>query len=391
MVREGASCPVCGSVDYQTVYTVSSVPVHSVRLVKTAEESLSTPVGDIDLKGCRHCGMVWNAAFDPGKMRYDACYEETQGYSETFNQFHWRFAQSLIDGLELTGKTVLEIGCGKGEFLVLLAEMGIESGIGFDPGYDHRRQAADSRLQFYQQFFPPDAAESLPAIDTYICKMTLEHIARPGELIDRLREYVGGQHTSVVIMVPALERIVEESAWWDIYYEHCNYFCEHSLYTLFARRGFTVREMFTEYDGQYLCLIADTLPAPPQFKPAKPVLAEDLAETIGQVIGQWGERLAPAAARGSLLVWGAASKAVALINAVPELRQGTRLVDINPHKHQTYLPSTELQIENPEDLAGLEFDTILVANPVYLSEVSAALDRLNIRGPVIALENVPSL
>ena len=39
----------------------------------------------------------------------------------------------------LRGKDIIEIGCGKGEFLLLLCEMGNNRGTGFDPGFVSER------------------------------------------------------------------------------------------------------------------------------------------------------------------------------------------------------------------------------------------------------------
>ena len=57
---------------------------------------------------------------------YSGRYESTQGYSPTFNAFHERLAQDMIDRFDLHGKEIIEIGCGNGEFLVLLCELGRE-------------------------------------------------------------------------------------------------------------------------------------------------------------------------------------------------------------------------------------------------------------------------
>ena len=40
---------------------------------------------------------------------------------------------------DLREKDILEIGCGKGEFLTLLADLGNNRCIGFDPGYHEGR------------------------------------------------------------------------------------------------------------------------------------------------------------------------------------------------------------------------------------------------------------
>jgi hypothetical protein len=126
-----AHCPNCGGSDVAVFYEVRNVPVHSVLLMPTREAALAYPRGDIKLGFCGDCTFVGNFAFDATAHSYSPQYEETQGFSPTFQAFHRKLAQSLIDNHDVRRKQVLEIGCGKGEFLSLLCDMGENSGVGF--------------------------------------------------------------------------------------------------------------------------------------------------------------------------------------------------------------------------------------------------------------------
>ena len=125
-------CPSCSWGTMDVFYEVRQIPVHSVLLLPTREEAVSYPKGDIELGFCTHCGFISNLAFDPSKHEYSEKYEETQGFSSTFNTFHKALAQRLIDQYDLRGKDIIEIGCGKGEFLTMLCELGDNRGVGFE-------------------------------------------------------------------------------------------------------------------------------------------------------------------------------------------------------------------------------------------------------------------
>ena len=73
------TCPSCGQGASEQFYQVRSVPVHQVKLVRSRADALSCPKGDIGLRFCGGCGFIWNAAFDPGLMRYDEDYEFDPG------------------------------------------------------------------------------------------------------------------------------------------------------------------------------------------------------------------------------------------------------------------------------------------------------------------------
>ncbi len=56
--------------------------------------------------------------------------------------------------------------------------------------------------------------------------------------------------------LPDTTRILDECAFWDIYYEHCSYFTAGSLARLFRQAGFAVDDLYRVYDDQYLVIEA---------------------------------------------------------------------------------------------------------------------------------------
>ena len=98
-------------------YRVNGIPVHSVLLMPTREKALNYPRRDLELGFCPRCGFICNTLFDPEVHEYGTSCEESQGFSATFNGFSRRLAKRWVTEYGLRGKSVLEIGCGKGDFL----------------------------------------------------------------------------------------------------------------------------------------------------------------------------------------------------------------------------------------------------------------------------------
>lgn len=381
------ACPVCGTGSAQKFYDLRDVPVHSVLLMRSAETARRIPRGDITLACCGQCFMIWNTSFDPGALSYNEEYEETQGFSPTFNRFHRELADYLVNRVGVREKKIVEIGCGKGEFLALLCELGAKEGVGYDPAFvpDRASGSAASRIRFVRENFPP--SEPVEQADFYCCKMTLEHVSDPAGLIQALRLAIGDAPADVYFQVPAVERILRQVAFWDIYYEHCNYFSSRSLRHLFEVNGFRISDIHYAYDEQYIGLLARAVDGPIENNDpdcALGRLIHGFEEKAGRSIAAWNRFVNEGEKR--VAIWGAGSKAVSLLSATAYPERISCLIDVNPYKQGSYLPGTGQRIESPDALRTNPPDTVVVMNPVYREEIGVDLQAMSIDCELITLE-----
>lgn len=263
------SCPTCASQQLQSVYRVNQVTVHSVLLMPTRQAALDYPRGDIDLTYCRSCGFGFNALFRPEVHEYSTRYEETQHFSPTFSRFADELIDDCIKRYRLTpDKTLLEIGCGKGEFLLRLCEKSGCHGIGIDPAYvpDRIHSPALNRVRFIQELYHEDHGK-LEA-DFILCRHTLEHIGPTHQFVKQVRASMH-QRTDVdfFVEVPdATTTVLQPLGFWDVYYEHCSYFSAGSLAHLYRHNGLDITQLQRCYGDQYL-LIGGRPPANPPPPP----------------------------------------------------------------------------------------------------------------------------
>jgi SAM-dependent methyltransferase len=379
----------------EVFHRVGAVPSNSCILLGSEREAAAYPQGEIQLGFCPACGFVSNVAFDPHLTEYSGRYEETQGFSSTFNAFHRALAERLIDRFDLHDKDVIEIGCGKGEFLLLLCELGENRGIGFDPGVhpDRIRGAAADRVRFVKDFYSEKYSEHQG--DFIVCKMTLEHIHPAGDFLATVRRAIGDRiGTSVFFQIPETTRILRDCAFEDIYYEHCSYFSPGSLARLFRANGFEVLSLATEYEGQYLTIEARAEESPVSQEPlpgeadmaSLRQLVASFPERFEAKRREWAALLEKCARDGKkVVIWGAASKAVAFLSALPESRLIRYGVDINPYRQGHFLPGSGLSIVGPDFLADYRPDLVVIMNPVYRPEIGRDLDRMGLTPDVVTL------
>ncbi|QDV09000.1 hypothetical protein Poly30_45560 [Planctomycetes bacterium Poly30] len=386
-------CQACGSESLESFYSLPSVPVHSCLMVKSREDALAFPSGELNVAVCHDCGFIQNRKYDPTLQNYSPEYEETQGFSGTFRKFQTELCQDQVARYGLGDKLVLEIGCGKGEFLTELCEISGGRGIGIDPGYRPERNTSEaaSRIEFRNEFYAPEHA-SLRA-DYIACRHTLEHIGDVKGFMEIVAKSVEGRDDAILCFeLPGTERILEERAFWDIYYEHCSYFTLGSLARLFRRHGFQLLDLYKGYDDQYLLIEARTGdPSLGRCFPAEDDLAEtlrsveDFKSAIQTKFDSLRADLAEAAARGPVLLWGSGSKAVSYLTTLGIGDEVTAVVDINPHKHGKFLAGTGHEIVAPDALKEVQPAHVLIMNAIYVDEITRDIHAMGLAPTIAAL------
>jgi len=393
-LQETLLCPSCGSERITIFHNVENVPVHSCLLMQSREQALKYPKGDIRLGFCEMCGFIYNVYFNPGVHEYSTCYEETQGFSPRFNEFLKSLVTRLIEKYDLRNKKILEIGCGKGEFLVLMCEIGNNYGIGIDPSNipDRIESEAAKRIEFIQDLYSTKYTD-LNA-DMVCCRHTLEHIFETRKFMQLVRDSIGSRTECVVFFeLPDVGRVLREGAFWDIYYEHCSYFSPDSLARLFRQTGFEVIDISLDYDDQYILI--DALPTD-KISKASSGLEEDIDELKEDVkvfhdkfqeqSRKWKTLFAESNSRNQKVVlWGSGSKAVAFLTTLGLYKEVEYVVDINPYRNGKYIPGTGQEIVCPEFMTEYKPDIIVVMNPIYRNEISKQLEYLGIQSELLSV------
>lgn len=330
------------------LYQQEQLPIFQNRMYATEAEAKACPKGDVQLVEDQRTGLVYNAAFRPELMAYDAHYQNEQALSPLFQE-HLESVSCIIDRC-MGRDSIVEVGCGKGFFLEMLLGKGFDV-TGFDPTYEGSNPRAMNHC------FEPGVGIKASGL---VLRHVLEHIQDPFNFLLQLKEANGGSG-KIYIEVPCFDWICEHRAWFDIFYEHVNYFRISDFYRMFG----TVIESGRLFGGQYLFVVAElaTLRKPEiNFKDCV-IFPKDFTHNLVDATRLDSTRVA---------IWGGGSKGV--IFALLKARAGqliNTVIDINPAKQGKYLPSTGLLVQSPpEALAVLpKGSTIYVMNSNYLEEI----------------------
>ena len=134
------NCPVCRSKNSSVFFEIDEVPLFCNILCSTKEFALAVEKGDIKLASCPDCMHVYNSTFRPELLDYTPEYENSLHFSSKFQDYASTIAKNLIEKYNVKNKSVIDVGCGQGDFLKMVCEIGENKGFGFDPSFRGEKQ-----------------------------------------------------------------------------------------------------------------------------------------------------------------------------------------------------------------------------------------------------------
>ncbi len=346
-----------------SILTVPIIP-NSPLVSLQADESF----GLISLRKNQITGLIENQSFDDSQICYDENYQNNQATSNVFSA-HMRHVYEVIKRQFPAGSKLVEVGCGKGDFLNIVEADGHFDYAGFDFAYEGDNPNIHKR--FLNENDRIDA-------DIIVLRHVLEHIQKPHLFLAMLAQVF--PNTPIYIEVPDYTWITDHSAFFDLTYEHVNYFTPNSLSGLFT----SSMDSGLLFQHQYQYIIADlgslTSDYTDHYNSDNWVTLDlkDIFKGMQNAINSI-EQLNPSQ---KIVIWGGATKGVLFAHHLKTLapdvfkRIGSA-IDINPNKQDKYLPSTKLKIVSDADfIASANGDEIVVVmNPNYFDEIKLFLEQ----------------
>jgi SAM-dependent methyltransferase len=293
-------------------------------------------------------GIIENVLFHNSLIHYDLDYDNEQANSTTFKN-HLQEVIEILIPFSLN-KKVVEIGCGKGYFLELFRKRGVDI-VGCDPTYDGVNK------NVIKEFFSSDLGLKG---DLIILRHVLEHVENPINFIFEIAK-ANDNKGLIYIEVPEFNWILENNTFFDIFYEHVNYFTYINFMHIFGN----IISSGVFFGGQYQYVIASLTQI--NYPPYK---FQKIDSTIS--FYRFESTLAYLSnIQKNIYIWGAASKGI-IYNIYLHNRNITSstLIDINPKKQNKFAPITGTRIISPQEFILEKKNCIVfIANPNYRNEI----------------------
>jgi len=316
---------------------------------------------DLTVCQCAHCGLV---QLTQAPVPYYREVIRAAGISPVLQEAKRAQFRAFVERFSLQGKKVLEVGCGRGEFLSLLEGLEVvASGLEFsEEAVEACRQQG---LRVHRGYLEA-GAPALPGgpFDAFLLLMFLEHFPDPA---GSLRSLHGNLAPGAVglVEVPNFDMVVRSRLFSEFIADHLMYFTTRTLETTLALHGFEVLECREARDAYVLSALV---------RKRERLDLGPFREHQARIESELSAFLEGFPAR-SVAVWGAGHQALALL-AMAGLGGRIRyVVDSAPFKQGRFTPATHLPVVPPGTLRDDPVAAVIVMAASYSDEVAGLLRR----------------
>jgi SAM-dependent methyltransferase len=357
------SCRLCRAAALTPVFTLQRAP-HDVSYLLTSEQAETDAPIRLDIWRCESCGHV-QLAEDPSATYYDD-YLMTVSHSAQMRAYQRTQAAAFVERFALAGRRVVEVGCGDGNYLSILRDLGADV-VGNEPSARFREVAAAAGHAVLPGYVTAADPVADGPYDAFVTRQVFEHVPDPNDFLQGVRRSLTDDGVGLV-EVPSLEQALEHGRFFDFFPDHVNYWSVSTLGRALERNGFLVLEITRGMNGEYLQALV-------RVDAGRDLTA--LAGSIDRVRDALGGLLARCAADGrTVAAWGSGAKGLTSLAEVGA--DGVRyVIDSDPYKQGRLTPVTHLPVVAPEHLAEEPVDVILLTALAYRDEIVAQL-----RGPL---------
>lgn len=353
---EYPTCRVCGGNMFaEALLHYSKMPASAQEFLD--EDDISrNGYSDLDVYQCSDCGLV-QLSNEPVSYYRDVI--RAAAFSEDMRAFRLEQFHTWARRFQLLGCKVLEVGCGRGEYLSLLQSVGIKVH-GVENALASIKDCENQGLPVTQGFLGDGFLKiDDGAFDGFVCLNFMEHWPDPGLVLQGIRHNLA-DHAIGLIEVPNFDMIVEKGLFSEFIADHLLYFTQDTLRLTLQMHGFDVLECKPVWQDYILSALVrkrsrTNLDFFEKFR-------SDITSELNNYISQF--------LRGKVAIWGAGHQALAVI-ALAELgHKISYVVDSAPFKQGKYTPASHLPIVAPQQLATQPMDAIIVMAASYSDEVA---------------------
>ena len=352
------NCLVCGAALFQNpLLECRSMPKSAQHFPDGDHLDEDQPI-DLCLKQCTGCGLV---QLDVDAVDYFRDVIRSGGYSTTMHQLRHEQYERFMQMCPVKGKKIIEIGCGRGEFLRIWREDAFDADV---YGIENDPELVEIALQDglkVDRCFAENENTVLKngPFDGFCSFNFLEHQPDPNGMLRCIRNNLNDEAYGL-ITVPTWEYIAAQESYYELIRDHIAYYSKDSLCFLLEKNGFSVLSIRE--------INRDTWEAIVRKRPTENTdrIKENMEKLKNQLHSMADEMLKD---NRKLAIWGASHQGLTILASTGIAEKVSCVIDSAPFKQGLYTIGSHIRIVSPDQAFADPPGAILIIAPGYTEEI----------------------
>jgi SAM-dependent methyltransferase len=352
------ACRVCGKQFFPTpLLQYKNMPNSAQFLPK--EESLETDRGvDLDICQCSGCGLV-QLSNEP--VSYYKEVIRAAGISKEMTNFRKDQFSKFVEDYSMRQKKIVEIGCGKGEYLSIMKETRVDA-YGLEDSEESVNFCKHIGLKVSRGFIENSKQTIRGApFDAFFMLNFLEHLPDPNSTLMGINNNILTGAVGL-IEVPNFDTS-RKTFFSEFIRDHLFYFTKETLVSTLMFNGFEILDCQKVWHGSILSAIVKKREKIDlsHFSNHRTWLRQEIEKYINKFDA------------GKVAIWGASHQSLAIISMFNLAQKIRYVIDSAPFKQGKYTPASHIKIVNPDVLDSDPVDAIIVMAALYSNEVAGII------------------
>lgn len=311
----------------------------------------------LDLYQCRSCGLV---QFDCEPVDYYKKVIRAGGETSTMINLRLHQYNNFVKKFNLSGKKVLEVGCGRGEFLKVWRNFPDIHAVGLEDSEELVNIANNGGLTVYQGFIGSarTLVENAP-YDAFVQFNFLEHQPYPNQMLQGIYNNLTDNGVGLVT-VPSLEYILQYDGYYELIRDHIAYYSKETLSLLFENNGFEIIDFHTVNRDTHTVYVKKRKKINIQnWIKSFDIIKKEIHSFVDSFISK-GEKVA---------VWGASHQGFTLVSTLELSGKISYIIDSAKFKQGRYAPASHVPIVSPDYYFIEAVTAVIIVAPGYTNEI----------------------
>ncbi|NQT30028.1 MAG: methyltransferase domain-containing protein [Candidatus Saganbacteria bacterium] len=369
-MKKQEKCRVCGNVFFKgPLLQFDNMPKAAQFLPEKG--NLKNEHGEsLTIYQCSGCGLV-QLSSPPVPYYKDVI--RAAAFSDEMKSFRVGQFREFVDKYSLKGKKVLEIGCGRGEYLSIMQQAGADA-----YGLEHLEESVElckkEGLNVSKGFIDSGTYQLKRApFAAFFIMNYFEHLPDPNSALRGIRDNLADEAVGLV-EVPNFDMIVEKKLFSEFISDHLFYFTKDTLTTALKLNGFEIIECNAVWHDYILSFVVRKGPfahssVVDSLKATKKLDLSHFHDYQIKITNEIQEYLCRFSNK-NVAIWGAGHQALAIIALANLAGKIKYVVDSATFKQGKYTPATHIPIVSPETLKKEPVDAVIVMAASYSDEVT---------------------